>query len=180
MPVSGESRHGEMGAVMSDDDKSMAEQASESFIVHDLGKGLLAGLVATIVVAVLIMLKDAVGLAPEFNVIDFFGKMMGSTWPGAGWLLLFTVGVILGLCFAVLDARVEIHPGTDEPIRGALFGVLIWFALMLFLMPAYGAGLFGMNIGIAAPVTLLVITVVHGYISGMLYGKMNPENLSDE
>jgi hypothetical protein len=94
-------------------------------------------------------------------------------------MLLLISGVVLGVCFAVLDARVEIHPSTNEPIRGALFGVLIWFALMLMLMPAYGGGLFGMDIGIAAPVTLLVITVVHGFLSGLVYGRLNPENLSD-
>ena len=164
---------------MSEDEESIGQQVNESIILHDLGKGLLAGLVATAAVAILVFAKDALGLAPEFNVIEFFAKMTGSTAPAAGWILLLTSGVVLGVCFAVLDARVEIHPSTNEPIRGALFGVLIWFALMLMLMPAYGGGLFGMNFGLAAPITLLIITVLHGYLSGLVYGKLNPENLSD-
>src|SRR5205085_10132713 len=135
---------------------------------------LLAGLIATAAVAILVFLKDAVGLAPEFNVLEFFAKMTGSTGAGAGWALLLISGVLLGVCFAVLDARVEIHPSTDEPIRRAPFGVLLWLALMLMLMPAYGRGLFGMSFGIGAPATLLVITVVHGYISGLVYGKLSP------
>ena len=164
---------------MSDDDESVATQVNQSIILHDLGKGVLAGLVATAAAAFLVFLKDVLGLMPEFNIIEFFAKMTGSTSQGAGWALLVISGVILGVCFAVLDARVEIHPSTDEPIRGVLFGVLIWLALMLLAMPAYGYGLFGMNAGIGALVSLLVITVVHGYLSGLVYGKLNPENLSD-
>jgi hypothetical protein len=164
---------------MSEDEESIGQQVNESIIVHDLGKGLLAGLVATAAVALLVFLKDALGLFPEFNVIEFFAKMTGSTGPAAGWMLLLISGVVLGVCFAVLDARVEIHPSTNEPIRGVLFGVLIWLALMLAFMPAYGGGLFGMDIGIGAPITLFVITVVHGFLSGLIYGRLNPENLSD-
>jgi len=164
---------------MSEDNESIGQQVNESIIVHDLGKGLLAGLIATAAVAFLVFVKDALGLVPEFNVIEFFAKLTGSTGPGAGWMLLLISGVVLGVCFAVLDARVEIHPSTNEPIRGALFGVLIWFALMLMVMPGYGGGLFGMDFGIGAPVTLFVITVVHGFTSGLVYGRLNPENLSD-
>src|SRR5262249_28288404 len=114
------------GAVMSEDDESVATQVNQSIIMHDLGKGVLAGLGATAAAALLVWLKDVLGLAPEFNVIEFFAKIAGSTSPGAGWAVLLISGVVLGVCFAVLDARVEIHPSTDEPIRGVLFGVLIW------------------------------------------------------
>jgi len=164
---------------MGEDEESIGQQVDQSIILHDLGKGILAGLVATGVAAILIVLKDVAGIVPEFNLIGILGTMVGSPGPVGGWIVFFAAGIALGLSFAVLDARVEIHPGTDEPVRGALFGVLIWLALMLTLMPGYGGGIFGMTFGIGAPITMLVINVVHGFLSGLVYGKLNPENLSD-
>jgi hypothetical protein len=167
---------------MNQDDESEITEVigGESVILHDLGKGVLASLAATIAVAILFVLKNVFGLLPQFDFIDMLTKLSGSTWPGAGWIMLFGGGIILGASFAILDARVEIHPGTDEPIRGVFFGVLIWLTLMVGFMPFYGGGFFAMTFGVGAPVAMLVAHVVYGWVLGAAYRAMNPENTSDE
>jgi hypothetical protein len=148
----------------------------ESTIIHDLGKGLVAGLVGTVAAALLLVLQGVFGIVPEFDFIGMLTKASGVS----GWIVFFAGGILLGLAFAILDARVETHPGTDEPIRGAFFGFLIWLLLMVGFMPFYGGGAFAMAFGIGAPILMFAVNVVHGLVTGLAYGKMNPENISDE
>jgi hypothetical protein len=137
---------------------------------------MLAGLAGTIAAGLLLVLQGAFGILPEFDFIGMLTKLSGVS----GWIVFFGAGIVLGLSFAILDARVEIHPGTDEPIRGAFFGFLIWLLLMVGLMPFNGSGAFAMAFGIGAPILMFVVNVVHGLVTGLAYGKMNPENISDD
>ena len=73
---------------MSKDDESLTEEVEEftegeGEVLHDLKIGAIAGLVAAIPVAVLIFLKDAIGLLPDVDVIGTFGNFVGG-WTGAG------------------------------------------------------------------------------------------------
>jgi hypothetical protein len=51
---------------------------------------------------------------------------------------------------------------------------------MVGLMPFNGSGAFAMAFGIGAPILMFVVNVVHGLVTGLAYGKMNPENISDD
>ncbi len=163
---------------MAEKEESEMEEVlgGESVIIHDLGKGLLAGLAGTAGMAVLFLLQKMIGIVPQFDFIDMLTKFSGSSWSGAGWIILFVTGTVLGACFALLDARVEIHPGTDEPIRGLFFGALIWLTLMIVFMPFYAGGFFALGLGIGAPIVMLVANLLHGWLVGYVYCAMNPEN----
>jgi hypothetical protein len=160
---------------MSKDDESFTEEVEElsegeSEVLHDLKIGAVAGFVATILVAVLIFLKDAIGLLPDVDVIGTFGNFVGG-WPGAGWVVLLGGGAALGIGFALLDSHVGHVTGAGEIAHGVLFGFLLWAALLLIMVPLYS--------GSADAVTLygavLFAALVFGVAMGWIYGRMNPE-----
>ncbi|HYM17644.1 MAG TPA: DUF6789 family protein [Micropepsaceae bacterium] len=160
---------------MSKDDESFTEEVEElsegeSEVLHDLKIGVVAGLLAAIPVAVLIFLKDAAGFLPDVDVIGTLGGFIGG-WPGAGWVLLFVGGALLGIGFAMLDSHVGHVTGAGEVAHGVLFGFLLWAALLLILVPLYS--------GTADAVTLygsaLFANLVFGVAMGWIYGRMNPE-----
>lgn len=43
--------------------------------------------------------------------------------------------------------------------------------MMVMLMPMAGAGLFGMNLGVMAPVMTLVLHLIFGAVLGLSYAK---------
>ncbi len=61
-----------------------------------------------------------------------------------------------------------------------IFGVGAWIATMILVMPLAGAGLFGMNLGVAAPVMTLVLHVIYGAVLGGVYGLERPEAPAQE
>jgi Family of unknown function (DUF6789) len=163
-----------------DDENLLKEDIEgESETIHDMGKGLVAGTVATLIAAGLVLLKDAVGAVPMFNPIEMLTTFAGSTWSGTGWIIFFVGGIVaLGLTFALLDARVEATTGAGETARGILFGVLVWLVFMLVFMPVYGAGAFGLTLGVGVPVITLGAAVIYGVVLGALYGAMHPETVA--
>ena len=43
--------------------------------------------------------------------------------------------------------------------------------MMIVIMPMAGAGLFGMNMGVMAPVMTLMLHVIFGAVLGLVYGR---------
>ena len=160
-----------------DDDSFRAELeevgAGESELVHDLGKGALAGLIATIPVALLAVIKQVLGFIPQIDLIAILGGLTGLEWAGTGWVLLFVVGVVLGIAFASLDAHVEDATEAGEMVRGALFGFLLWVALMLMFIPLYSNSGFG----VVFAGSVLVTNLIFGMVMGVAYERMKPEHL---
>lgn len=132
-----------------------------------LGNGFLAGFAATVVLSIFMMMKDMMGMMPEMNVIAMLTKMSGASTPAMGWLMHFMIGtVVWGGLFALLQDRI---PGSNTVIRGILFGIGAWVLMMVMVMPMAGAGLFGMNFGMAAPVMTLMLHMIFGATLGAVY-----------
>lgn len=53
-----------------------------------------------------------------------------------------------------------------------VFGVGAWLLMMVALMPMAGAGLFGLGLGIMAPVMTLVLHMIFGAVLGWTYGRL--------
>ena len=130
--------------------------------------GFIAGFAATVVLSVLMLLKGMMGLMPELDVIAMLSTMMNG--PAAmGWIGHFMVGtVVWGGGFAILN---EYIPGGSMIGKGIVFGVIAWLLMMIMIMPMAGAGLFGMNMGMMAPVMTLVLHVIFGAVLGIVYEK---------
>lgn len=137
----------------------------------DIGKGMIAGLAATVVLSVLMLMKTAMGLMPQLDMIGMLSRMMGSpNTPAIGWAVHFVIGVVVyGGLFALLDSRL---PGATHTVRGILLGVAGWLLMMVAVMPMAGAGLFALNLGIMAPIMTLVMHLVFGAVLGAVYGML--------
>ena len=128
--------------------------------------GLLAGFVATVVLSLLMIVKTMMGIMPELDVAAMLSGMMGAP-IAAGWVAHFVIGtVIWGAGFAILY---DMIPGGSAVIKGIVFGIAAWLLMMILVMPMAGAGLFGMSLGVMAPVMTLVLHVIFGAVLGGVY-----------
>lgn len=68
--------------------------------------------------------------------------------------------------FAILYYAI---PANSAVIKGIVFGIAAWLGMMMVVMPMAGAGLFGMNFGIMAPIMTLVLHFIFGAVLGKVY-----------
>jgi proteasome assembly chaperone (PAC2) family protein len=109
-----------------------------------IAKGLAAGAVATAVLSMLMAMKTAIHVM---------------------------IGVVgYGLFIALLDTRL---PGRSATLHGVLIGFAGWLLMMTMLMPMAGAGLFGMALGMMAPMMTLVLHLIFGAALGWMFGRLN-------
>ncbi len=136
------------------------------------GKGLLAGLAATVVLSALMVMKGMMGVMPELDIAKMLAGMMGSPdSPMPGWAAHFLIGVVgYGLAIALLGYRM----GGSPTVSGIIIGMVGWLLMMVVLMPMAGAGLFAMSMGVMAPVMTLVLHLVFGAVLGWTFGKLVP------
>jgi len=138
--------------------------------MKDIPKGMLAGLVATIVLSLLMVLKEMMGLLPQLDLPKMLAGMMGSPdTPIIGWIMHFAIGIVgYGVAIAALGSKL---PGTSRVGHGIMLGVIGWLIMMVVLMPMAGAGLFGMNMGAMAPMMTLMLHLIFGAVLGWVYGR---------
>ncbi|MDT8439707.1 MAG: hypothetical protein RQ729_11935 [Wenzhouxiangellaceae bacterium] len=131
--------------------------------------GIIAGLAATVVLSVLMLVKGMMGVMPELNVIAMLAGQMGGS-AVMGWMAHFMIGAIIyGLAFANLQGLL---PGGSVTIKGIALGVVGWLVMMVVLMPMMGAGFFALNMGMMATVATLMLHVIFGAVLGAVYGKL--------
>ena len=133
-----------------------------------ISRGLGAGLAATIVLSLVIVLKQALGVLPQLSTISVLAQMLGYQSLAVGWIVHFFVGVILwGPLYAWID------PKSSYPhwFNGIMFGSCVWLGLMLIIMPALGAGLFGLQLGLVTPTATLMLHWIYGTVLGGVFGS---------
>ena len=136
--------------------------------MNTIAKGALAGLGATVVLSIIMVMKDAMGLMPELNVIAMLASMMGGSVILA-WIAHFMIGVIWGVLFALIwpSAAAE-----GAWWKGAVFLVAPWLLMMVAVMPMAGAGVFGMNLGMMAPIMTLILHLIFGAVMGGIFAAL--------
>lgn len=141
-------------------------------------RSMISGFAATVVLSILMIMKAKMGLMPGLNVISMLSGMahvhMGiQAGPGFGWLMHFLIGTVLwGVLFALLYGRL---PGSGPIAKGVVFSIGAWVLMMVLPMPMAGAGLFGLKMGIMAPVMTLVLHVIWGVVLGWVFGALSPK-----
>ena len=141
-----------------------------------------AGLVATLILTLVLAAGPAIG-APPLNLPLWDGTLFTLNLPlavGFGYLVHFAVGLALASLYVqVAEPRL-----TGEPwLKGAVFGALVWAALMLVGLPLFDAldplvanglmaapGVFALGLGVTAPLMLLVAHLLYGAVLGQLTG----------
>jgi hypothetical protein len=137
--------------------------------MQNVPAGLVAGFIATVVLSAMMVIKGMMGVMPELDVAAMIGMMMGAS-IAIGWVIHFLIGTIAwGGGFALLYGLI---PGEIAVVKGIGFGVAAWLGMMIVVMPMAGAGLFGMTLGILAPVMTLLLHVVFGAVLGGVYGML--------
>jgi hypothetical protein len=137
--------------------------------IDSIGRGLEAGLVATGALAIVLVVKQAVGLMPQLDLVSILARALGFRSLTAGWAAHFVVGVLLwGPLFVWADRKMFF----THWINGLLFASIVWVGVMLVIMPMAGEGVFGLGMGIATPTLTLFLHWIYGVVLGSTYGAM--------
>lgn len=139
--------------------------------MSDVFKGMLAGGAATIVLTLVMLIFSAIGFEPQLELTRLLLILLDAPNDYVlGWVGHIAIGSIgLGGLFAYVEPRL----GVDTHVKsGILYGVIVWLVSMLVFMPAAGAGYFGFQLSIFAPVVMLGLQVLHGFVLGWTYGKL--------
>ena len=137
-----------------------------------MGHGIVAGLMATLALSALMLLKSAAGLMPQLDPPRMISQMMGAQTPLVGWAVHFMIGTLAwGILFALLYRHLPGRPW----LRGSIFATGAWLVMMLVMMPMAGAGMFGMGLGlgIMAPVATLMMHWLFGIVLGTVYAAQS-------
>ena len=117
-------------------------------------------------------MKSAMGLMPELNMAAMLTRMMGASSTLVGWAVHFMIGtVVWGALFVALNKSI---PGGSQLLSGVVFGIGAWVLMIMMAMPMAGAGLFGTNLGMMAPIMTLVLHIIFGAVLGGVYGAERP------
>jgi hypothetical protein len=120
-----------------------------------IGKGIVAGFVATFVLSVLL------------DPIEMFAPSILPASPPVGWVLHFFVGtVVWGIGFAVLH---DFMHGPDWQ-RGLLFALGAWIVIITGAAVLILAGVIAMELTPVMIVATLVVHVLYGVALGLVYG----------
>ncbi|TIC79551.1 DUF6789 family protein [Crenobacter intestini] len=140
------------------------------------GKAVIAGFAATIVLSMLMMAKHVMGLMPQVNPVMDLALLFAHFTRSApnmmmGWLMHFLLGsVVWGLAYAWLSPQLKGSP----LVRGLMFAVMAWFAMMVLFMPLVGHGLFAMGygMGVMPAMATLMLHLAYGAVLGLVYGHL--------
>jgi uncharacterized membrane protein YagU involved in acid resistance len=132
--------------------------------------GFAAGIIATVVLSALMMLKGMMGMMPDLDVIGMLSSVMGAA-AAIGWIAHFVIGAIFGLIFAGVFGAVD---KTGAVLRGIGLGIAGWLVMMIVLMPMVGGGVFGLSMpsGMMVPVATLLLHVIFGAVLGVTYAAL--------
>ena len=140
-----------------------------------IGKGIVAGFVATVVLSAMMLMKHSMGLMPELDPIAMITAIAGASSPAVGWIGHFAIGSIFwGVGFAIVSPYL---PGPSWS-RGVIFAAGAWVMMMTVVMPMAGYGLFGFGLGTMTPVATLVLHAIFGLVLGGVYGVLSDKQRS--
>jgi hypothetical protein len=142
-------------------------------LMSDVIKGTIAGGVATAVLSVVMLLIGVTGYEPQLELTRVLLTLVEEPSQYAlGWVLHIIIGsVVLGSLFAYIEPRLGADTHTKS---GVLYGIAAWLVVMLVFLPAAGAGYFGFQLSLFAPLVMLGLQVLYGGILGWTYGKLSP------
>ncbi len=141
--------------------------------MSDVVKSMVAGAVATGALSLVMLLVEATGFERQLELPRLLLNVLDAPPESAlGWIAHIAIGsVVLGGIFAHVEPRLGADTHTKS---GILYGVIAWLVMMLVFMPAAGAGYFGFQLSLAAPLVMLGLQVLYGGVLGWTYGKLSP------
>lgn len=120
-----------------------------------IGRGLVAGFIATLVVSLL------------HDPIQLVATSAGTASPAVGWLFHMFVGTLVwGSLFGLLHD----HLWGPSWLRGLAFGVAAAAFVLLAVVPLLGTERFDLLMGITAPFAIVLFHAIYGALLGSIYG----------
>jgi hypothetical protein len=136
-------------------------------------KAILGGVVGTVVLTMMTLKVAPMILGRPMDIPAMIAGMMGGPLA-LGWAAHILLGVaVFPLTYVFIVFR--LLPGVPA-LRGALWGVALWVAVEVTVMPMAGNGFFSStNGGPKAVLVALMGHVVYGALLGTIAGKAEPE-----
>lgn len=145
---------------------SLRSGRHEEVAVQSELKGLIAGFVATVVLSAGLVVNN---LLPQIDLVRMLMSAASLSTTSA-WMDHFIIGVaVWGLLFAAYDGTT---PSMAVWLKGVSFGCFAWLLMMVVFLPLVGAGFFGIKIGTAAVVGLLVLHLIYGLVLAATFGAL--------
>ena len=136
--------------------------------MNNIIKGILAGMIATIVLSIMMIIKAKMQVMPDLNIIAMLSEKMDGPMA-IGWAMHFMIGAGYGVLITLLYNKLPTNCGLQ---KGMVLGLLGWLMMMVVIMPMMGQGLFAMSMGIMAPVMTLILHLIFGVVLGGSYQKL--------
>jgi uncharacterized membrane protein YagU involved in acid resistance len=129
-------------------------------------RGLLAGFVATVLLTMMMYFGAPMMIGKPMDIAAHLGAMMGGAWT-AGMIVHFILGTVLfPIGFLVLVYR---RIAGAAWLKGVVWGITLWLAAMVVVMPLTGGGLF-MG-AMPSAVASLAGHIVYGAVLGAIIGQ---------
>lgn len=134
-----------------------------------LKNGLIAGFAGSAVLAVVFVMKSAMGIMPQMDIIMMLSAMMGMG-AAMGWIAHFAIGTLAwGGLFALANAHI---PGGTPIGKGIVLGLAAWGVMMVMVMPMAGGGMFGLRFGMMGAAMPLILHIIFGAVLGSVYAML--------
>jgi hypothetical protein len=142
-----------------------------------LWKAAVAGLCGSLAHSLLMFVKAAAGILPEFNPYEslqlalsgWFGRDVPSFVP---WAISYLNGsTVVSSVYSQLHSRL---PGSNAVTRGAVYGFACWIVMQLVFFPLIGVGLFAISVGrgIWPALFSLVMLLTYSITLGIVYASL--------
>ena len=134
----------------------------------DLKNAVLGGVAATIVMTLMAMYVAPMMTGMPMDIAALIAGMLAMSW-GVGMLIHLMMGIII---FPLIYVYIVYERVPGSPVlRGLLWGVALWVAAVLVVMPMAGAGFLMANIGGGmAVMASLLAHLVYGGLLGSIAG----------
>ena len=132
-------------------------------------KAVAGGLAGTVVLTMMMLGVAPTLLGRRMDIPAMISAMMGAP-PALGWAAHIMLGVaVFPLAYSFIGFG--LLPGPPL-LRGALWGVLLWIAVEIIVMPMAGNGLFSSTHGGVKAVTVALMGhVIYGALLGAIAGN---------
>jgi hypothetical protein len=132
----------------------------------NLGLAIVGGFVGTPAMTVAVYLLAAL-VHVKMNIVDALATMLGG-WKMGMLVHVLNGAIVFPLAYAVFFYRFLLGPSY---FKGLTFGLTLWLASQLVVLPMIGAGVFSSHMGgVRAGGTLLFGHLIYGVLLGGLAG----------
>lgn len=137
-------------------------------------RALIGGLVGTAALTLMMYFVAPMMTGQKMDIAEKLGSMMGDSWAmgmAAHW---FNGVVVFPIIYMLILRRRLIGPMVA---RGITWGVMLWFAAQLMVMPMVGMGVFSSNGGgVKSVMGSLIGHMIYGALLGVIAGPESAKN----